>query len=182
MDSCPRPTTCPAMLEKQAASDAVDQNAEGVAEGGVQETLLVEWQGEHDPECPLNWPAARKWLITIISSLGGFVCLVSSTMLAPALGNIADDLAITRETANMTLSIFVLACAFGPLVLAPMAEVFGRRRIWLVCSLWYVVWNMVCGFARDDGLLLSARLFAGLGSSAEYAVSVHVASFTLLRF
>lgn len=158
---------CP---EKQLPSEAVTQDNKHSAFIN-QDALMVKWNGDDDPADPLNWSSAKKWTITLVSSLGGLVCLMSSTMLAPALQNMAEDLRISQEKANMTLSIFVLACAFGPLVLAPMAEVFGRRRVWLICSVWYALWNMACGFARSEGLLLTARLLAGLGSSAEYAVS-----------
>lgn len=113
----------------------------------------------------------RKWAITILVSFGGLVCLMSSTMLAPALEDIAHDLDISQAKANMTLSIFVLAFAFGPMVLAPLAEVFGRRNVWLLSSLWYAVWNMACGFSHSNGLLLASRMLAGLGSSCEFATS-----------
>lgn len=92
--------------------------------------------------------------------------------MAPALPQIAHDMNTTLETANMSLSIFVLAFAFGPMILAPFTEVFGRRNVWLLCSSWYVVWNMTCGFARSKGLLVAARLLAGMGSSVEYVVSL----------
>lgn len=124
----------------------------------------------HD-EKPKNWSERRKWTITILTSLGDLVCLMSSNMMAPALPQIAHDLSTSPETANMSLSIFVLAFAFGPMILAPFTEVFGRRTVWLLCSSWYVVWNMTCGFARGKGLLVAARLLAGFGSSVEYVVS-----------
>jgi len=130
----------------------------------------VTWD-EDDPTNPQNWSLTRRWIITILTSMGGLVCLMSSTMLAPALGNIAHDLNISQSEASMTLSIFVLAFAFGPMVLAPMAEVFGRRNVWLVASSWYAVWNMACGFSKSNGLLLAGRLLAGLGSSAEFAIT-----------
>lgn len=128
---------------------------------------------DHDEE-PKNWSQRRKWTITILTSLGDLVCLMSSTMMAPALPEIARDMDTTLEAANMSLSIFVLAFAFGPMILAPFTEVFGRRNVWLLCSSWYVVWNMTCGFARSKGLLVAARLLAGLGSSVEYVVSLIV--------
>lgn len=93
-------------------------------------------------------------------------------MMAPALPLIAKDLDTSLETANMALSIFVLAFAFGPMVLAPLTEVFGRRNVWLICSSWYVVWNMACGFAEEKGLLVAARLLAGIGSSVEFVVGL----------
>lgn len=95
-------------------------------------------------------------------------------MLSPALQTIAEEFGISQAKANMTLSIAILAFAFGPIVLAPLGEVFGRRPVWLACSAWFTIWNMVCGFANSDGLLLAARLLAGLGSSAEFAVSMPV--------
>lgn len=91
--------------------------------------------------------------------------------MAPALGVISQDLHISENEANMVVSIFVLAYAFGPMVLGPMTEVFGRRHVWLICSTWYVVWNTVCGFASTKGMLLAGRILSGLGASAEFAVS-----------
>lgn len=112
-----------------------------------------------------------KWAVALLTSFGGLVTLMSGAMLAPALDSIGKDLNTSPDTTNMCLSIFVLAFAFGPMVLAPMTEIFGRRHVWIVCSAWYVIWNGVCGFATSQGLMLSARLLAGLGASAEFAVS-----------
>ncbi|KAF7186204.1 putative transporter [Pseudocercospora fuligena] len=154
--------------EKQAIEEVL---TDGVSSTPEPDPLLVTWEGEEDPANPLNWSTARKWTLTLLTSFGGLVCLMSSTMLAPALEEIADTLGTSQERANMTLSIFVLAYAFGPLILAPLAEVFGRRNVWLIASVWYTVWNLVCGFAKSNGLLLAARLMAGVGSSAEFAIS-----------
>ncbi|KAK4540603.1 hypothetical protein LTR36_009033 [Oleoguttula mirabilis] len=141
------------------------------AEAETQDGVLVTWDGEDDPMNPKSWAMARKWSITMLTSCGGLVCLMSSTMLAPALEQIAHDLHISQAKSNMTLSIFVLSFAFGPMVLAPLAEVYGRRNVWLCSALWYVCWNTICGFAHNNGLLLAARLLAGLGSSAEFAIT-----------
>lgn len=155
----PPPTTDPEKaLEAQNTSDTppIDTN-------------LVTWATD-DPEHPKNWSQKRKWALTLLLSCSGTVCLTSSTMLAPALPTIANDFHISQASANMAMSIFVLAFAFGPMLVAPFAEVFGRRNIWLIGSTWYVVWNLACGFTDGHGLLLAARLFAGLGSSVEFVV------------
>ena len=162
------PSTTRDVLEKAEPRPSTQEKT--VSESSAEGTLLVTWDGEDDPNNPKNWSLTRKWTITILTSFGGLVCLMSSTMLAPALEDIAHDLDVPQSKANMTLSIFVLAFAFGPMVLAPMAEVFGRRNVWLLTSTWYAIWNMVCGFAKANGILLAARLLAGLGSSAEFAI------------
>lgn len=55
--------------------------------------------------------------------------------MAPVLSAIGEDLSIGDAEAQLTLSIFVLAFAFGPLILAPLTEVFGRRPVWILASL-----------------------------------------------
>jgi MFS family permease len=73
--------------------------------------------------------------------------------MAPALSAISEGLSIWDAEAQLTLSIFVLAFAFGPLILAPLTEAFGRRTVWILASLWYLLWNIVCGFAHTTALM-----------------------------
>ena len=98
---------------------------------------------------------------------------MSGVMLAPGLGVIGRDLNISDAEASMALSIYILAFAFGPMVLAPLSEVYGRRPIWIWGSAWYVLWNTLCGISNNRGLLIAGRFMAGLGASAEFAVSTH---------
>ncbi|EEH37757.2 hypothetical protein PAAG_00678 [Paracoccidioides lutzii Pb01] len=152
-------------------SDDKNANENGSSSQGHLDELLVDWDGPDDPKNPLNWSMFWKWAVALLTSLGGLVTLMSGAMLAPALEAIGKDLNTSPDTTNMCLSIFVLAFAFGPMVLAPMTEIFGRRNVWIACSAWYVIWNGVCGFANSQGLMLAARLLSGLGASAEFAVS-----------
>ncbi|KAL5382725.1 hypothetical protein DPSP01_006284 [Paraphaeosphaeria sporulosa] len=131
--------------------------------------LLVTWSSPSDPTNPYNWPLPRKWATVLLTSLGGLVTLMSGPMLAPALDAISTELSISSAEATMALSIYVLAFAFGPMVLAPCSEVWGRKVVWVAGGSWYVLWNAVCGMSRGRGLLIAARLMAGLGASAEFA-------------
>lgn len=105
------------------------------------------------------------------TSFSGLVTLMSGAMLAPALKNIAKDLHTGSSTTQIVLSIYVLAFAFGPLVLAPLTEVYGRKPIWIYSGLFYLVWNSIAGIGHSKGLMVTARLLAGLGASAEFAVT-----------
>lgn len=98
------------------------------------------------------------------------VTLMSSTMIAPALSTIADEFSTDQATVQMNLSIFLLAYVFGPMFLAPMTEVFGRKPVWILSGCFYILWNAVGGFATNNATMTVSRFFAGLGASAEYAV------------
>ncbi|KAI2640331.1 MFS general substrate transporter [Hypomontagnella submonticulosa] len=135
---------------------------------------LVTWDGPDDPTNPYNWPQWTKWAVTILTSLGGMVTLMASTMMAPALPAISQDLHTDDATTQMTLSIFVLSYAFGPMLLAPMTEVFGRKPIWILSCCFYILWNTVCGFSLTNSVMIASRFFSGLGASVQYAVEFPV--------
>ncbi|KAI1414126.1 MFS general substrate transporter [Hypoxylon sp. FL1857] len=152
-----------------SANDADSKKEEG-------DPYLVTWNGSDDPEHPYNWPFFRKWAITILLSNGGLVTLMSGAMLAPALESISADLGTGEEETQIFLSIFVLAFAFGPMVLSPLAEVFGRRPVWILSSCFYILWNTVAGFSRTPGLMIASRILSGIGASAEFAITNPVLS------
>lgn len=122
-------------------------------------------------EDPKDWPLRRKWMVTGVLSATGFNRIMVSTIMAPALGTIASDFDMSRTESMMALSVYLIAAAFGPLVIGPMSEVWGRRPILHATSLWFLGWNIVCGFANSGSLLIAARLMAGFGASAIYALA-----------
>ena len=100
--------------------------------------------------------------------------IMTSTIMAPALNQIAEDLHMNPVESQQSLSIYVLSIAIGPLIISPFSEVYGRLPIFHACNIWFLIWNLVCGAAKSKGLLITARLFAGLGGSLDYAISISV--------
>lgn len=95
-------------------------------------------------------------------------------MMAPAIDTIARDLDMTTTESTMALSVYLLATAFGPLIIGPLSEVYGRSPIFHITNVWFLVWNLVCGFANSKGLLIAARLLAGFGASVAYSLAYGV--------
>ncbi|EDR05498.1 uncharacterized protein LACBIDRAFT_303351 [Laccaria bicolor S238N-H82] len=63
------------------------------------------------------WSYGKKWAATLVVSSFTFISPVSSSMVAPATEQIATQFGMTSEVLSaMTVSIFVLGCAVGPLV------------------------------------------------------------------
>ena len=92
-------------------------------------------------------------------------------MIAPAISTLAKDFHVTSDVeAQMMLSISVLSYGFGPLLLGLMSEVFGRVRVLQLSNLFFLVWNLGCGFARNEEEMIVFRLLAGIGGSAPMAV------------
>jgi MFS family permease len=143
----------------------------------------VTWDSADDPANPKNWSIKRKWAATLIVSCFTLVSPISSSMISPALASISKDFNITNEVeAQLTLSIFVLAYAIGPLFLGPLSEIYGRVIVLQLSNLFYLAWNLGCGFAQTSGQLMAFRFLSGLGGSAPLAIGGVWSSFTRLAF
>lgn len=118
-------------------------------------------------------PKIARSLNDVAVSSFTFISPVSSSMIAPAVNAISAELNITNDVEkNLTLSIFVLAYAVGPLFLGPLSEMYGRVIILQVTNLLYLFFNLGCGLAQTKGQLIAFRFLAGLGGSAPL-VRVH---------
>ncbi|PBP25566.1 MFS multidrug transporter-like protein [Diplocarpon rosae] len=143
----------------------------------TRDPYLVSWDGADDTKNPKNWSYRRKWAATLIVSSFTFISPVSSSMIAPAVNAISAEFNITNDVEkNMTLSIFVLAYAVGPLIYGPLSEMYGRVIILQLGNLLYLFFNLGCGLAQTKGQLVVFRFLSGLGGSAPLAIGGGVLS------
>ncbi|KAJ3344181.1 hypothetical protein HDU83_005310 [Entophlyctis luteolus] len=126
---------------------------------------------------PRDWPSKKKWTAVAVVALYTFISPVASAMVAPALPYISQDLDMTGTIEKeMVLSVFVLAYAFGPLVLGPLSEIYGRYLI-LQVSMWlFVITNLACGLAQTTAQILVLRFLAGICGSPPVVLAGSVVS------
>lgn len=135
------------------------------------ETFLVTFTTPFDCENPKDWPAFKKCAVTAALSATAFNRIMVSTIMAPALSIIGHDLQMSDVESVMSMSVYLLATAFGPLLIGPLSEVYGRKPVLHSTNIWFLIWNIVCGFANSRAVLIAARLLAGFGASAIYALA-----------
>ncbi|KAG8353892.1 Efflux pump vrtL [Fusarium venenatum] len=162
----------------KSTDDLEQQSALGPLPGRHDEDPnLVTWDGPQDPCNPHNWCRRKKWLSTILVSCFTFISPVSSTMLAPALPDLAIEFKISSDFETyLLMSIFLLAYAIGPFLLAPLSEMFGRVVVLQSANMVYLVFNTVCGFSQTKQQMLVFRFLSGLGGSAPQALGGGVLS------
>ncbi|TFK38130.1 multidrug resistance protein 4 [Crucibulum laeve] len=132
------------------------------------ENLEDDW--ENDPENARNWSSGKKWLAVCIVSFYTFNSPLASSMMAPGLPEIALKYNITNPTVTaLTLSIFLLSFAIGPLILAPLSEMYGRTWVLHICNLFTLAFSLGCAFAPNTGALIGFRFLSGLSGSAPIA-------------
>ncbi|KIY43121.1 MFS general substrate transporter [Fistulina hepatica ATCC 64428] len=133
------------------------------------EKVEDDWQD--DPINPRNWSPARKWVAVSIVAFYTFVSPLSSSTMAPGLPEIAIKYNIQNETLlALTLSVYLLGYAIGPLFIAPLSEMYGRTWLLHVGNIVSAVLNIGCAYAPTTGALIVLRFFTGLGGSVPIAI------------
>ncbi|CEJ60542.1 Putative Synaptic vesicle transporter SVOP [Penicillium brasilianum] len=172
------------MIDEPSSASSIEANHDAPidaddVEANVQRTItrklfpvtdldrgIVGWDGQDDPENPQNFAMGRKWGLLALMSAITFVSPLASSMFSPAVSYVAIDLDVTNETIlALSVSIFLIGYTVGPLVIAPMSEIYGRRIV-LSCANWFfVVWQIGCALAPNIQTLIISRLFAGMGGA-----------------
>jgi len=119
----------------------------------------------------------RKWTATFLLSGFAFIQPLAETMLAPLEHQISQDLHLTRNYQwTLVNSLILVGVGFGPLVLAPVSERYGRKPALLGGSVVFIIWNTACGLATSLHQMLAFRLLAGFGACVADAVAGGVLS------
>ncbi|KAH6668267.1 major facilitator superfamily domain-containing protein [Halenospora varia] len=127
---------------------------------------IVGWESQDDPEMPLNFPDNRKWMLILLLGSIAFISPLASSMFAPGVGFMDVDFDNTSVILSaLTVSIFVLGYVVGPLVFAPLSEIYGRRFILTGANGFFCVWQIGSAVAPNLTSLIIFRFLAGVGGS-----------------
>ena len=105
-----------------------------------------------------------RWALVLIS-LAQLMVVLDSTIANIALPYIGEDLSI--DQANLQWIVTGYALTFGGFLLlgGRLADLYGRRRIFMTGVLLFAAASLVGGFAQNEVMLLGARGFQGLGAA-----------------
>ena len=123
-----------------------------------------------DPENPLQWPFWKKTYHTVAIGSLAFAVTTGSSLITPSTFEIAEHFNVSRTASILSLSLFVLGLALGPVIGAPISETFGRSVVYKVSAPVYMLFLVGAGFSKSFGSLLVCRLLAGMAGAPVLAV------------
>ncbi|KAI4722434.1 MFS general substrate transporter [Aureobasidium sp. EXF-10727] len=126
-----------------------------------REEYVVEFDGPNDPMHAQNWPFKKK--LPVAASLG-FVTLTAafgSSIFSSATGAVANEYDVSREVGILGISLYVLGFATGPILWAPMSELYGRRLPLLISSFGFSIFSIAVAVGKDLQTILICRFFGG---------------------
>ncbi|KAL9097140.1 MAG: hypothetical protein Q9165_000567 [Trypethelium subeluteriae] len=151
-------------LEEEVASSGAPGDAEKNTEQ-ISQLILIP-QPSSDPADPLNWPMALKIAILLQVCLLGALGGLNTAIINPAYGPMAKELGISTVTASYQTTVVIALNGVGPFLWIPLANVYGRRPIYLFTTLLGFGSALGSAYAKSFGQLLAARVFNGFFPAA----------------
>ncbi|OAQ58706.1 multidrug resistance protein [Pochonia chlamydosporia 170] len=133
--------------------------------GSEADPYLVQWI-PNDPRNPMGFSNTKKWFITITVAIATLAVSLVSSAYTGGIKQIIMQFHISQEVATLGVSLFVLGFAIGPLLWAPLSELFGRQILFIGTYACLTAFNAGCAGAQNIWTLIILRFFAGaFGSS-----------------
>src|SRR5262245_4144819 len=110
-------------------------------------------------------PELRKWWTLFAVAFGLFMIMLDNTVVNVALPSIRKDLGISISELEWVVNGYALT--FGVLLLSggKLADMLGRRRIFIVGLVIFTASSFFCGFATSASVLIGARVVQGVGAA-----------------
>ena len=120
----------------------------------------------------------RRWLGLPFIALGVALIIVDSTIVNVAIPSIIDDLGVTSTQAQWVQEIYTLVFASLLLVFGRIADRTGRRAMFVLGVLIFVVSSVLAATVDSGNALIGARLIQGIGGAMMLPTSLSLLNST----
>ena len=127
---------------------------------------------------PVQKPVAGQRMAALIVVLGGLTAFgpLSMDLYLPAFPVLAGDLHASQAQVQLTLTADVAGLVAGQLVLGPLSDAWGRRRLLLGATVVCAVASLLCALAPSAAVLTAWRFVQGFSGGGGIVLARAVAS------
>src|SRR3989344_5427095 len=113
----------------------------------------------------LSKHSQNKWVILALLALSFFMVVLDVTIVNVALPSLARELRFAPN--NLQWVITAYSITFGGFLLlgGRMADLFGRRKIFIIAVSFFAIASLLCGLARSELWLIIFRGLQGLAAA-----------------
>lgn len=125
-------------------------------------------------------PDPRRWAALVVLAAAQFMVVLDASIVNVALPSIKDDLGFSESGLPWVVNAYTLAFGGFLMLGGRAADLFGRRRVFIVGLAVFSIASLVGGFATSSGWLIAARGVQGLGAAilSPAALSIVTTTFT----
>ncbi len=114
----------------------------------------------------------KKWWTLVAVCLGTFMLLLDITIVNVALPQIQSHLHASFSDLQWVVDAYALTLASLQLTSGSLADLFGRRRIFVAGVTLFTAGSLLCGFAGGPLFLIISRGAQGIGGAAMFATAL----------
>src|ERR1022692_1173095 len=114
----------------------------------------------------------NKWWTLVAVSLGTFMLLLDITIVNVALPDIQQALHSSFSDLQWVVDAYALTLAAFLLTAGSLADMYGRRMLYLIGLVVFTCASVLCGFAASTLMLQLSRALQGTGGAIMFAVSL----------
>lgn len=116
----------------------------------------------------------RKWWTLIAVATGVFMLLIDVTIVNVAIPDIASDLNASFSDLEWVVNAYTLTLASSLLISGSLADMFGRRRIFVGGLVLFSLASLGCGLSGSPLMLNLLRGVQGIGGGMMFATSLAI--------
>jgi len=115
---------------------------------------------------PVALPGLRRNMVTICAMTATIMQALDTTIANVALPYMQGTLSASQDQINWVLTSYIVAAAIMTAPVGWIANRFGRKRIFILCSGGFTVASVLCGLAQDINQMVLFRLLQGVFGAA----------------
>lgn len=127
---------------------------------------LVDFDGPDDPYHPLNWVFKKKVVTTLLYGLLTMTASWASSSYSAGTDKVAEEFNVGSQVATLGTTLFLFGFGIGPLLWAPLSEVYGRRIAVMVPMFIAMCFSFGSAVSKDFQTLMLTRFFGAFFASA----------------
>ncbi|HKS17696.1 MAG TPA: DHA2 family efflux MFS transporter permease subunit [Bradyrhizobium sp.] len=126
-------------------------------------------------------PGLRRNMVTICAMTATIMQALDTTIANVALPYMQGSLSASQDQINWVLTSYIVAAAIMTTPVGWVANRFGRKRVFILCSAGFTIASVMCGLAQDIGQMVLFRLIQGVFGASLIPLSqaVMLDSYTL---
>jgi EmrB/QacA subfamily drug resistance transporter len=107
----------------------------------------------------------RRWIALALLCVAQFMVVLDASIVNVALPSIGTALDFSQGNLSWVVNAYVLTFGGFLLLGGRMADLLGRRRVFMGGLILFALASLAGGFATNDGQLIAARAVQGLGAA-----------------
>jgi len=132
--------------------------------------LLGRFTILYEAEEPKDYPRRIKWFLTTIIAFAAVTAAMGSSIILPALPEIRSTFNSTPFVTNASVAFYMLSMSLFPLWWSSFSETAGRRTVYLVSYIMYIVFNILAAVSTSISMFIVMRVLSGGASASVQAV------------